>query len=327
MPASWTCAATPIPAASGRPAFRIADGRFWLVYTDVKRFDGDFKDAHNYIVTAPAIEGPWSDPVYVNSSGFDPSLFHEVDDEGRSRKWFLNMVWNHRPETVGGNTRVPAFDGILLQEWDAKTQRLVGPVSNIYRGTDRGLVEGPHLFKRQGWYYLVTAEGGTGYDHAITMARSRHIAGPYETHPDQHLLSSQAAPDAPLQRAGHGQVVELADGSVYASHLCTRPLPGPGRGFQRSPLGRETALQRCEWRDDGWLYLAPGGGPRVHDARGRGAFSPDPARCMPLPNASPSLRDFAGARAAAARNSSGCARREPERLFTLYRPGAAPVRP
>jgi xylan 1,4-beta-xylosidase len=74
------------------PCLSYADGLFWLVYTDVKRFDGSFKDAHNYIVTAPAIEGPWSDPVYVNSSGFDPSLFH--DDDGR--KWFLQMQWNHR---------------------------------------------------------------------------------------------------------------------------------------------------------------------------------------------------------------------------------------
>ena len=74
------------------PCLSHADGRFWLVYTDVKRLDGNFKDAHNYIVTAPAIEGPWSDPTYVNSSGFDPSLFH--DDDGR--KWFVNMVWDHR---------------------------------------------------------------------------------------------------------------------------------------------------------------------------------------------------------------------------------------
>lgn len=237
------------------PCLSYADGQFWLVYTDVKRFDGDFKDAHNHIVTAPSIDGPWSDPVYVNSSGFDPSLFH--DDDGR--KWFLNMVWNHRNETVGGNPDVPAFDGILLQEWDPVQQRLVGPVSNIYRGTPRGLVEGPHLFKRSfkgsSWYYLVTAEGGTGYDHAVTMARSRTLAGPYETHPQDHLLTSQGAPDAPLQRAGHGQVVELPDGSVYVAHLCTRPLPGT----RRSPLGRETALQRCVWREDEWLYLAQGG--------------------------------------------------------------------
>jgi xylan 1,4-beta-xylosidase len=233
------------------PCLSYADGLFWLVYTDVKRFEGNFKDAHNYIVTAPSIEGPWSDPVYVNSSGFDPSLFH--DDDGR--KWFLNMVWNHRTGSIGGQPLAPAFDGILLQEWDAESRRLVGPVTKIYRGTSRGLVEGPHLFKRKGWYYLMTAEGGTGYGHAVTLARSRELLGPYETHPLQHVVSSKDAPDAPLQRAGHGQIVELADGSPWLAHLCSRPLPGT----HRSPLGRETAIQRCVWGDDDWLYLAHGG--------------------------------------------------------------------
>ncbi len=232
------------------PCLSFADGKFWLVYTDVKRFDGNFKDAHNYIVTAPAIEGPWSDPVYVNSSGFDPSLFHDED----GRKWFANMVWNHRASGVKGGPRETFFGGILLQEWDAKAGKLTGPVSNIYQGTRQGLVEGPHLFKRNGWYYLTTAEGGTGYDHAVTMARSRSITGPYETHPNLHLISSAFDPDSPLPRAGHGQMVETPDGEVYHTHLCSRPLPG----IRKSPLGRETAIQKCVWRDD-WLYLEQGG--------------------------------------------------------------------
>lgn len=236
------------------PCLSFADGLFWLVYTDVKRYDGNFKDTHNYIVTAPAIEGPWSDPVYVNSSGFDPSLFH--DDDGR--KWFLNMVWNHRSASVGGKPRAPAFDGILLQQWDPVARQLTGPVRNIFRGTPLGLVEGPHLYKRKGWYYLTTAEGGTSYNHAVTMARSRHIEGPYELHPLKHPITSKDAPDAVLQRAGHGQIVETPDGQVYHTHLCSRPLPGLA-GLQRSPLGRETAIQRCEWRDDDWLYLAHDG--------------------------------------------------------------------
>jgi xylan 1,4-beta-xylosidase len=90
------------------PCLSYADGQFWLVYTDVKRYDGNFKDAPNYIVTAPTIEADWSEPVYVNSSGFDPSLFH--DDDGR--KWFVNMQWNHRTESYGGSPKSPAFDGI-----------------------------------------------------------------------------------------------------------------------------------------------------------------------------------------------------------------------
>ncbi len=232
------------------PCLSHSDGKFWLVYTDVKRLEGSFKDAHNYIVTAPAIDGPWSDRIHVNSSGFDPSLFH--DDDGR--KWVVNMIWNHR-EAAGSHLRHPAFLGIALQEWDAKAGRLIGEAMNIFAGSPHGLVEGPHLFKRNGWYYLTTAEGGTGYDHAVTMARARTLQGPYELHPNVHLITSKDAPDAPLQRAGHGQIVETPDGQVYHTHLCSRPLPG----LRRSPLGRETAIQKCVWRDDGWLYLEQGG--------------------------------------------------------------------
>ncbi|WP_422372082.1 glycoside hydrolase family 43 protein [Hoeflea sp.] len=233
------------------PCLSHADGLFWLVYTDVKRLDGNFKDAHNYIVTAPDIAGPWSDPVYVNSSGFDPSLFH--DDDGR--KWFVNMVWNHRTQSIGGSPKHPAFAGILMQEYDARAGRLVGEAQNIFAGSPHGLVEGAHLFKRDGWYYLTVAEGGTGYDHAVTMARSRDLAGPYELHPDTFLMTSKDAPEAVLQRAGHGQIVETPEGEVYHTHLCSRPLPG----LRRSPLGRETGIQKCVWGKDGWLRLAQGG--------------------------------------------------------------------
>ena len=233
------------------PCLSYCDGLFWLVYTDVKRLDGNFKDAHNYIVTAEAVEATWSDPVYVNSSGFDPSLFH--DDDGR--KWFLNMKWNHRSESFGGSPKSPAFDGILLQEWDERTRKLVGLAKNIFAGSPLGLVEGPHLFRRDGWYYLTVAEGGTGYDHAVGMARSRTIDGPYEMHPNVHLITSKGHPEAALQRAGHGQYVETPDGQAYHTHLCGRPLP-PQR---RCTLGRETALQKCVWREDGWLYLENGG--------------------------------------------------------------------
>jgi len=249
----------------------FADGRFWLVYTDVKRFDGNFKDAHNYIVTARAIEDSWSDPTYVNSSGFDPSLFH--DDDGR--KWFLNMIWNHR-DPAGAHLKHPAFFGIRLQEWDAGQGKLTGPAKTIFAGSPHGFVEGPHLFKRDGWYYLTVAEGGTGYDHAATMARSRRIDGPYELHPNVHLITSKDAPNAPLQRAGHGQIVETPDGQIYHTHLCSRPL----KGMRRSPMGRETAIQKCVWKEDGWLYLAQGGQvPAVE------APSPFEARSEPKPRA------------------------------------------
>ncbi|MCB9992615.1 MAG: glycoside hydrolase family 43 protein [Hyphomicrobiaceae bacterium] len=217
--------------------------QFWLVYTDVKRKDGSFKDAHNYIVTAPAIEGPWSDPVYVNSSGFDPSLFH--DDDGR--KWFVNMMWDHR-------VRPLLFAGIALQEYDPVKKTLVGERTNIFQGTDLKLVEGPHLYKRGGYYYLLTAEGGTGYEHACTFARSRHIDGPYELHPLKHIITAKDAPLNKVQRSGHGDIVDTPDGKTYVVHLMGRPTTQK----RRCVLGRETGIQEAEWRDDGWLWVKNG---------------------------------------------------------------------
>jgi xylan 1,4-beta-xylosidase len=262
---NWTLVARPLnradlldmrgnPDSCGvwAPCLSHADGRFWLVYTDVKRLDGAFKDAHNYITTCETIDGAWSARTYVNSSGFDPSLFHDAD----GRKWFLNMRWNHRGKGTGLNPANDLFDGIELQEW-SEAEGLIGEVSTIYVGSDLGLTEAPHLFHRDGWYYLTTAEGGTGYDHAVTMARSRDIRGPYETHPQKHLLTARFRPDSPLQRTGHGQYVETPEGEVYHTYLCGRPLNGPHGPF--CALGRETGLAKCEWREDGWLYLAGGG--------------------------------------------------------------------
>lgn len=227
--------------------------RFWLVYTDVKRLDGAYKDAHNYITTCETIDGHWSDPWYVNSSGFDPSLFHDED----GRKWFVNIRWNHRGKGTGGNPKHASFDGILLQEWSPKAG-LIGEAVSIFDGTDRGLTEAPHLFKRNGYYYLTTAEGGTGYDHAVTLARSRDISGPYEIHPQKFVLSTKEAPGHPLQRTGHGQYVEAPDGSHWHTYLTGRPIAGPDGTGRFCPLGRETAIARVVWKDD-WLWLQEGG--------------------------------------------------------------------
>ena len=262
--ANWTLVSRPLnraalldmrgnPDSGGiwAPCLSHADGRFWLVYTDVKRLEGDWKDAHNYITTCETIDGDWSDPWYVNSSGFDPSLFH--DDDGR--KWFVNMQWNHRGPGSGVNPANDRFDGILLQEW-SPDRGLFGPVTNIYAGTDRGLTEAPHLFKRNGWYYLTTAEGGTGYDHAVTLARSRRIEGPYEDHPEQHVISTKGVPGHPVQRTGHGQYVEAPDGTGWHTYLMGRPLMHDGKPY--CATGRETGIARVVWRDD-WMYLEGGG--------------------------------------------------------------------
>ena len=234
---------TPPSGGVWAPALSHAGGLFWLVYSDVKSFNGCAKDVRNYLVTSVDIAGPWSEPVPLNSSGFDPSLFH--DDDGR--KWLLNQVWDPRPDRR-------QFAGIALQEFSAVTGRLIGTPVNIFRGSSLGITEGPHLYKRDGNYYLVTAEGGTGEAHAVTLARSRSLTGPYELCPHNPLLSSAGRPDALLQKAGHGSLVQTASGRWYLAHLCSRPI-GPHR---RCILGRETALQAVEWPAGGWPRLAHG---------------------------------------------------------------------
>lgn len=224
------------------PCLSYHDGLFHLIYTDVKRFDG-VKDTHNYLTTCASIDGDWSKPVFLNSSGFDPSMFHDED----GRQWLLNMVWDHR---YGRNP----FGGIYLQEYSSEQGRLVGPVSNIFKGTEMGLTEAPHLYKRGEYYYLLTAEGGTEYDHVMTMARSKSITGPYEVDPEGYIVTAKDNPELYLQRAGHGDFVETPDGDVYIVHLCSRPISGR----KRSPMGRETAIQEAFWTDDGWLRLKNG---------------------------------------------------------------------
>lgn len=227
------------------PCLTYSEGVFHLIYTDVKLWRyGGARDLHNYLVTTTDITGAWSEPIYLNSSGFDPSLFHDED----GRKWLVNMLWDHRK---GKN----AFAGIVLQEYDVKEKCLKGEITNIFKGTEIGLVEGPHLYKKNGYYYLITAEGGTRFKHAVTCARSKTLSGPYEVHPENPILTSWLDPSLELQRAGHGCLVETIDGEWYLAHLCGRPIPSRGRCI----LGRETAIQKMVWREDDWIYLEAGG--------------------------------------------------------------------
>lgn len=315
--ANWTLRTRPLTRASQldmrgdpdscgvwAPCLSWSDGLFYLIYTDVKRYGrttvggasgASLRDFHNYLVTAPSIDGPWSEPVYLNSSGFDPSLFH--DDDGR--KYLANMLWDHR----AGRNR---FGGIVLQEYDHTRKTLVGERQMIFRGTSLGLTEAPHLYKRKGFYYLLTAEGGTGWNHAVTMARSRTLTGPYELHPNTYCLSSRDRPDAPLQRAGHASLVHAVDGTPWVAYLCGRPLPNRGRCV----MGRETAIQPMRWGDDDWLYTLKGDGMPVANIEHPGA-APGPTQCR-YTFESPALHiDFQWLRTP-----------EPEQIFSLTaRPG------
>ena len=225
------------------PCLSYHDGIFYLLFTNVRSFDGAWKDMPNYVVMTDDILGEWSDPIYLNSSGFDASFFH--DDDGRT--WLTNMLMDHRDNKF--------FGGIVLQEYDKELQKLVGDIHYIFPGTELGRTEGPHIYKRNGYYYLLVAEGGTSYDHAMTLARSRDITGPYEVHPQNPIISAKDNPDLYLQKTGHGDFVETQDGDWYAVFLASTPMTKYGRCI----LGRESAIEKVEWRDDDWLYLAHGG--------------------------------------------------------------------
>ena len=237
------------------PQLTHSDGKFWLIYTDVKVTEGQWKDCHNYLVTSDTIDGEWSDPTYLNSSGFDPSLYHEDD----GKKYLANMLWDHR---IGHHN----FYGIVLQEFDAKLQKLIGKKEIIFEGTDIKLVEAPHIYKIDNYYYLLTAEGGTKYDHAATIARSKNLWGPYEVHPENPLITSWPYPRNPLQKSGHASIVNTHTDEWFLVHLTGRPLPRDNEPLLDSrgycPLGRETAIQRLEWKDD-WPYVVGGNGPSL----------------------------------------------------------------
>jgi xylan 1,4-beta-xylosidase len=258
------------------PCLTYADGLFYLIYTDVKRYGrttvggasgASLRDFHNYLVTSPRIDGDWSDPVFLNSSGFDPSLFH--DDDGR--KYLVNMLWDHRP----GRNR---FAGIVLQEYAPAERRLVGERRVSLRGHGAGPHRSAAPVQRGRYYYLLTAEGGTGWGHAVTMARARSLTGPYELHPDVYILSARHRPDATLQRAGHADLVETPAGETYMVYLCGRPLRNRGR----CTLGRETAIVKMQWGDDGWLRTADGTGIPSRSRRDRTSLRMRSGRPRPI---------------------------------------------
>ncbi|MEV0737443.1 glycoside hydrolase family 43 protein [Streptomyces sp. NPDC050549] len=236
---------TGVPDSGGiwAPGLSYADGLFHLVFTVVDTYAEGWKDLPNYVTTAPAVEGPWSDPVPLHGRGFDVSLFH--DHEGDGRSWLLNMRYDWRPEHE-------SFAGIEIQEYDRTTHALLGEVRTISVGTAAGVAEGPHLYHRDGWYYLVHAEGGTGYEHGAAVARSRDLFGPYELDPAGPLLTSRHDPKLALQKAGHCSLVRTRKGQWYAAHITARPYGERGRCV----LGRETALQPVTWTEDGWPRIA-----------------------------------------------------------------------
>ncbi|MER5833590.1 glycoside hydrolase family 43 protein [Streptomyces sp. NPDC002130] len=254
-----------VPDSGGvwAPSLSWDGERFWVTYTVVRSVGTPYFDLDTYISTASRVGGEWSAPRRVASHGFDPALFHED-----GRLWLLNLQNDHRP---GGER----FAGIVATELDRETLEPVGG-THLLLQHDR-LIEGPKLLRHDGWYYLVLAEGGTGWEHGVRVARGKELTGPYELD-RRPLLTTRDDPRVPLQKAGHGELVETADGQWLLSHLTARPLHTPqGR---RCTLGRETAIQAVTWDAEGWPRLRQGG---WHPA----AEVEVPTRPHPLPPAAP----------------------------------------
>lgn len=229
------------------------DDLFYLVYGSMVP---NGMNIDNYLITAKDIMGPWSEPVYLQSAGFDASLFH--DDDGR--KWLLSLEWERRE----GYYKPGA---ICMAEYSVRKKRILDyPVRIWYGGTKRGWVEGPHMYKHEGRYYLLCAEGGTGYHHCASVGRSDSVWGPFEADPCNPIITSvldageevrtKASedykfynPDLRLQKSGHASLVETPDGKWYVVHLCARPFVPS----LRCTLGRETAIEAMAWTADGWL--------------------------------------------------------------------------
>lgn len=234
------------------PAIEHHDGTFYIFNT-CTRCGG------NFYVTATNPAGPWSDPVWLDFDGIDPSLF--VDEDGRG--WLVN---NGPPV---GEPRYEGHRAIWIQEFDLASGKLVGPRTLLVDGgvnpAEKPIwAEGPHIYKVDGWYYLNAAEGGTAEDHSQTIYRSRNVTGPYEPGPVNPTLTQRDLPrDRPdrVEATGHADFVKLDDGSWWAVFLATRPFEE-----QATLLGRETWLLPVIWQD-GWPVILEKGQPVPMEAK------------------------------------------------------------
>ena len=222
------------------PDISFFRNRFWVVAT-LRRNTEPFR--LQLITSAPDPRGPWDPPRFLRLDGIDPSLF--TDEDGR-RYILLNP-------------------GAMIAEI-SETGSLLSDPRMISFGSARIKPEGPHLIRKDGWYYLFLAEGGTGEGHMETVLRSRCLYGPYEGCPFNPILGRKN-PLSPIRRSGHGKPVQLPDGRWYMVYLCSRPVEG------LSLMGRETALDPVVWTADGW--------PMVNSLKGPSCLQP-----LPLPGIS-----------------------------------------
>ena len=219
------------------PTIRCRDGMFYIITTNVYLPPGEGAETQfvNFIITAEDPGGPWSDPFVIEGApGIDPDLF--FDDDGKV--WY---VGTHSPEK-------PSFPGegeIWLHELDPDDWTLTGERYFLWRGACGGVwAEGPHLYQRDGRYYLLVAEGGTSFNHSVTVAISDKITGPYHSNPRNPILTSRhLGYDNWVNSTGHADMVELPDGRWYMVALGIR-----GDEDRNSNMGRETHLVPMTWQ-------------------------------------------------------------------------------
>ncbi|GAA1916641.1 glycoside hydrolase family 43 protein [Microbacterium aoyamense] len=228
------------------PTIRHHDGVFYVVFTLAHGRTG----ASTYVCTATDPAGPWTRDAITGAEGIDPSLF--FDDDGTC--WFSAARDAVDPGAYGPGE-------IWVQQFDLATSALVGPRRAVWHGAlARTWVEAPHIYKANGEYHLIAAEGGTEYNHSITAARAPHPLGPYTTDPRSPLLTHRhLGRDSPIQNVGHGDVVWSPEGTPWGVALGVRPVDG------HHTLGRETFLVPMSWDGDGPVF-APGEGAIVMDA-------------------------------------------------------------
>ena len=224
------------------PTIRHWNGKFYVANTLV---DGR-KKSGNFIVTADRPEGPWSELYWLaDADGFDPSLF--FDEDGRA--WYSGNRLNEQGHYTGHTE-------VFLRELDLGKMELTGSEYVLWDGAVKGVVwaEAAHIYKVNGYYYLLIAEGGTAHHHAVAIARSKSILGPYEANPGNPILTHRhLGLDYPIVGTGHADFVETPTGEWWMVLLAMRPYGGY---FYN--LGRETFLAPVRWEEDGWPIVSPG---------------------------------------------------------------------
>jgi xylan 1,4-beta-xylosidase len=229
------------------PSIHFHQGTYYIINTLVDA-------GGNFFVTAKHPAGPWSDPHWLKEiDGIDPSFF--FDDDGKAY-----IVNNGPPEGA------PLYNGhraIWLQQFDLATNKLVGPRKVIVNGgvdiAKKPIwIEGPHLYRIKGWYYLMCAEGGTESGHSEVIFRGKSPWGPFEPGPNNPILTQRDLPSDrpnPVTNAGHADLIEAPDHTWWAVFLASRPYQG-----YRFNTGRETWLLPVKWKD-GWPVILEQGKP------------------------------------------------------------------